>query len=101
MFPSFTLHRSRKTHPPDIDFLMSESEPIVASKAPAVLNLEPGEYWWCSCGRSEDQPFCDGSHKGTGFTPERIEIKEGRNYALCNCKHSSQGAMCDGSHSSL
>jgi CDGSH-type Zn-finger protein len=78
-----------------------DEEPIIASKFPTVMQLEPGEYWWCSCGRSADQPFCDGSHKGTGFSPERVEIVEPRNVALCNCKHSSQGAICDGSHSSL
>ena len=49
---------------------MSE-DPVVPSKTPAVLKLEPGEYWWCSCGRSAEQPFCDGSHKGTRFSPEK------------------------------
>ena len=79
---------------------MSE-EPVIASKAPSVLKLELGEYWWCSCGRSAEQPFCDGSHKGTGFSPERVEVTESRNMALCNCKHSADGALCDGSHSRL
>ena len=79
---------------------MSE-DPVIPSKTPAVLKLEPGEYWWCSCARSAEQPFCDGSHKGTGFSPEKVEITETRNIALCNCKHSLQGALCDGSHSSL
>ena len=78
-----------------------DEEPIIASKFPTVTPLEPGVYWWCSCGRSEDQPFCDGSHKGTRFSPERVEITEPRNIALCNCKRSSQGAICDGTHSSL
>ena len=80
---------------------MSEEEPVVVSKSPVVLKLEPGEYWWCSCGHSADQPFCDGSHKGTRFSPERIEIVESRNVALCNCKYSAAGAYCDGVHSSL
>ena len=79
---------------------MSE-DPVIASKEPAVLQPEPGEYWWCSCGRSAEQPFCDGSHKGTGFSPERVEVTESRNIALCNCKHSAAGAFCDGSHSRL
>ena len=78
-----------------------DKDPVIASKFPFVMQMEPGEYWWCSCGRSADQPFCDGSHKGTGFSPERVEITEPRKIALCNCKHSSQGAICDGAHSSL
>ncbi|MBG29690.1 MAG: hypothetical protein CMI31_06780 [Opitutae bacterium] len=49
-------------------------EPVIASKFPTVMQLDEGEYWWCSCGRSADQPFCDGSLKGTGFSPERVEI---------------------------
>lgn len=75
--------------------------PVVASKTPAVLKLEPGVYWWCSCGRSKDQPFCDGSHGNTGFEPQKVEIAEARNVALCNCKHSAEGAFCDGSHTNL
>ena len=78
-----------------------DEEPVVASKFPSVMQLDSGEYWWCSCGRSADQPFCDGAHKGTGFSPEKVEIKETRKVALCNCKHSSQGPVCDGAHSSL
>jgi len=80
---------------------MSDERPVVASKMPAVMELEPGEYWWCSCGKSSKQPFCDGSHKGTNFTPKKIEITETKSYALCNCKHSGKGAFCDGSHNSL
>ncbi|MBT3541476.1 MAG: CDGSH iron-sulfur domain-containing protein [Opitutae bacterium] len=76
-------------------------KPHVASKSPAVMKLEAGEYWWCSCGKSKDQPFCDGSHKGSSFTPQKVVIEESRTIAFCNCKHSANGAMCDGSHSSL
>jgi len=78
-----------------------KEEPAVPSKTPAVLQLEPGEYWWCSCGRSKGQPFCDGSHKGSSFVPEKVLIEETKKVALCNCKHSGNGAMCDGAHSSL
>lgn len=80
---------------------MSDEKPVVASKMPAVMELEAGEYWWCSCGKSSKQPFCDGSHKGTNFTPKKIEITDTKSYALCNCKHSGKGAFCDGSHNSL
>jgi len=72
--------------------------PIVAQKAPYVLDLEPGTYYWCSCGKSSKQPFCDGSHKGTEFVPEKVEITETKKVALCGCKHSKNGAYCDGSH---
>jgi len=76
-------------------------KPHVASKSPAVIKVEAGEYWWCSCGKSKGQPFCDGSHKGSCFSPQKVVIEESRTIALCNCKHSANGAMCDGSHSSL
>ncbi len=72
--------------------------PIVAQKAPYVLDLEPGTYYWCSCGKSSKQPFCDGSHKGTEFVPQKVEITEKKKVALCGCKHSKNGAFCDGSH---
>jgi CDGSH-type Zn-finger protein len=75
--------------------------PIVAQKAPYVLDLELGTYYWCSCGKSSNQPFCDGSHKGTEFVPEKVEITETKKVALCGCKHSKNGAFCDGSHAKL
>ena len=80
---------------------MGDEKPVVASRMPAVIKLEAGEYWWCSCGKSSKQPFCDGSHKGTSFTPQKVEISESQNTAFCNCKHSGNGPFCDGAHSSL
>ena len=80
---------------------MSEEKPVIGGKSPAVLELEPGDYWWCTCGKSSKQPFCDGSHKGTSFTPEKIQITEKKNFALCTCKQSGNGAFCDGAHSKL
>jgi CDGSH-type Zn-finger protein len=80
---------------------MSDEKPDIGGKSPAVLELEPGDYWWCTCGKSSKQPFCDGSHKGTSFTPEKIQITEKKNYALCTCKQSENGAYCDGTHSNL
>ena len=79
----------------------SAVDPIIASKMPAVLKLEPGEYWWCSCGKSSKQPFCDGSHQGSSFQPKQVMIDEEKSIALCNCKHSGNGAFCDGAHSKL
>ena len=76
-------------------------KPVIAAKKPCVMTLEPGTYWWCSCGRSKDQPWCDGSHAGTSFSPKEVVIETERSYALCTCKHSELGAMCDGAHKGL
>lgn len=80
---------------------MSEEKPTIASRLPSVMKLEPGDYWWCSCGKSLNQPFCDGAHKGSGFAPTKVVITESKNVAFCNCKHSKNGPTCDGSHVSL
>ncbi|MFN4150618.1 MAG: CDGSH iron-sulfur domain-containing protein [Candidatus Sericytochromatia bacterium] len=76
-------------------------QPEVAAKVPAVLELEAGTYYWCACGKSKNQPFCDGSHKGTSFTPTKVEIEEKKKVALCQCKQSKNGAFCDGTHRAL
>lgn len=80
---------------------MSESLPKVAAKAPAVLDLEPGTYWWCACGLTSSQPFCNGAHKGTGFAPVKVEVAEAGRKAFCQCRHSGAGPFCDGSHRAL
>lgn len=79
---------------------MSDS-PDIPQKAPYVLDLEPGTYAWCSCGRSGKQPYCDGSHGGTAFLPVIERLTEAKKVAWCGCKHSKNGAFCDGSHSKL
>ncbi|MCF4967979.1 MULTISPECIES: CDGSH iron-sulfur domain-containing protein [Nostocales] len=77
------------------------SEPIIVDKKPTLVKLQPGKYFWCSCGQSTNQPFCDGSHKGTDFIPLAFEITEEKQVALCLCKHTNNAPFCDGSHKSL
>ncbi len=77
-------------------------KPVIADTSPVAVNLEEGEeYYWCSCGRSANQPLCDGSHAGTEFSPEVfIAIEPGEAW-LCQCKHTKNPPFCDGSHNSL
>ena len=77
------------------------SEPKIADTKPAVLELAPGVYKWCVCGESATQPFCDGSHKGTGFHSLRFELTEPRKVALCQCKRTAGQPFCDGTHKQL
>jgi len=77
------------------------SEATIAAKEPAVLEVEPGTYYWCTCGKSANQPFCDGSHEGTDFTPQTFEITEKQTVALCQCKHTKNPPFCDGTHKNL
>lgn len=77
------------------------NQPVIADKNPAVMELEASTYYWCSCGKSNNQPFCNGSHEGTEFTPLAFEVTEKKNIAMCNCKHTNNPPYCDGSHSKL
>ncbi len=77
------------------------SEAKIAAREPAVLELAPGTYYWCACGRSADQPFCDGSHAETDIEPQAFELTEKKTVALCRCKQSKTPPFCDGSHKRL
>jgi len=78
------------------------SHPVVAGEFPKAIELKKGEeYHWCSCGRSKNQPFCDGSHRNTGFTPLAFKAESSGEAYLCMCKHTKNPPFCDGSHKSL
>lgn len=77
------------------------SKPESPQKAPYVMEVEPGTYFWCACGKSTNQPYCDGSHKGSEFSPIKEDIAEKKTVAWCGCKNSSNGSFCDGSHSKM
>ncbi len=75
--------------------------PKIVAREPVVVELEAGDHWWCSCGRSARHPSCDGTHKGTGLAPVRFHLSETRKVALCQCKATRNPPFCDGSHSGL
>lgn len=74
----------------------------IAQKTPSAVELEAGKtYYWCTCGLSKKQPFCDGTHKGSAFAPlAHTATKSGTAY-LCNCKQTNSAPLCDGSHKTL
>ena len=76
-----------------------KSLPIIADNKPTGVELTKGEtYYFCVCGRSKNQPFCDGSHKGTSFTPKAFVAEEDGKAYLCQCKHTQNAPFCDGTH---
>jgi CDGSH-type Zn-finger protein len=78
------------------------TEPVVAQKAPFSAPVEAGKtYWWCACGKSARQPFCDGSHKGSEFAPMAYTADKDGTAWFCGCKHSAHAPMCDGAHRQL
>jgi CDGSH-type Zn-finger protein len=76
--------------------------PKIAQRSPIAVTVEAGKtYYWCTCGESQGQPFCDGSHKGTGFAPLAFTAQADGPVYFCGCKHSANGALCDGAHKNL
>lgn len=78
------------------------SEPRIVQREPFAIDVEAGKkYFWCACGRSAKQPFCDGSHKATSFEPIEVTAEESRTVFFCGCKHSANKPFCDGTHNGL
>lgn len=78
------------------------AEPVICQKSPFMEHVEPGKkYFWCACGLSKSQPFCDGSHAGTGISPVLYKAEESKKMAFCGCKHTKNAPFCDGTHGGL
>ncbi|MBI4988157.1 MAG: CDGSH iron-sulfur domain-containing protein [Rhodocyclales bacterium] len=78
------------------------NNPDIPQKAPYAVDVEAGKsYWWCACGKSKSQPLCDGSHKGTAFTPVEYKAEKSEKVWFCGCKHSANKPLCDGTHKKL
>ncbi|MFZ1470652.1 MAG: CDGSH iron-sulfur domain-containing protein [Paracoccaceae bacterium] len=76
--------------------------PHIAQKAPYPVEVESGKtYFWCACGKSAKQPFCDGSHKGSEFVPVKYTAEASKKVFFCGCKHSGKAVLCDGTHKTL
>ncbi|OFX45368.1 MAG: hypothetical protein A2046_06555 [Bacteroidetes bacterium GWA2_30_7] len=76
-------------------------KPLVYDNKPIAKDLKPGQYIWCACGKSDNQPYCDDSHLGSGIKPIKVDIIEEKKVLWCACKHSSNKPFCDGTHKSL
>jgi CDGSH-type Zn-finger protein len=75
------------------------TDPVIAQKSPYPVEVEEGKtYYWCACGKSAQQPFCDGSHKGSEFAPLAYTAEKTGTVYFCGCKHSGKKPLCDGAH---
>jgi len=78
------------------------SEPVIAQKSPYPVAVEAGKsYYWCACGMSKSQPFCDGAHKGSEFAPLKYAAEETKTVYFCGCKATANPPFCDGAHNRL
>ncbi|HVO16561.1 MAG TPA: CDGSH iron-sulfur domain-containing protein [Alphaproteobacteria bacterium] len=78
------------------------ADPKIAQKSPYGVQVEAGKtYFWCACGQSKNQPFCDGSHKGSTFTPVQYKSDATKQVWFCGCKHTKNRPLCDGTHSRI
>ena len=78
------------------------TDAVVAGRVPMAVDVEAGKsYWWCSCGKSAKQPFCDGSHKGTELTPMKYDATATGKVWFCACKQTANSPLCDGAHKKL
>ncbi len=76
--------------------------PVIAQSAPYAVEVRANKtYYWCACGRSQKQPFCDGAHQGTGLEPVAYTATADGTLYFCGCKHSAKAPLCDGTHSRL
>ncbi len=81
---------------------MSDKQAVIARKSPFAVQVEAGKsYWWCACGKSATQPFCDGSHQGSDFSPVEYKADKSEAVYFCGCKQSANGVLCDGTHKKL
>ena len=75
------------------------SAPVSPQNKPYAVAVEAGKtYYWCACGRSKNQPYCDGSHQGTDFQPVAFTAEKTDTAYLCGCKKTGKPPFCDGSH---
>jgi len=80
----------------------SDKQSVIAQKSPYAVQVEAGKsYWWCACGKSATQPFCDGSHKGSEFNPVEYKAVKSEAVYFCGCKNSANKPLCDGTHKNL
>ena len=78
------------------------TDPIIAQKGPMPVEVEAGKtYFWCACGKSSKQPFCDGAHKGSGIAPVKFTAEADKKLFFCGCKASAKAPFCDGTHKDL
>jgi len=73
----------------------------MAKQLPIVKELEPGTYYWCRCGKTENGAFCDGSHDEKDRGPLEFKVKEKKKVALCTCRQTKNAPICDGTHAKL